>query len=82
MRKKRKSNKKIPYIKRLIPVIIAAILSYTIAGILLQAVCNVEISPTLTTAYFSFWGVELISIATIKTRKIKRDFYSMNESGE
>ena len=77
-----KLKRRKPYAQRLIPFIICAIVIYTIADILLQAVCGVEISPTLTTAYFAFWGTELIGLATIKNRKIKSDYSSINESEE
>lgn len=47
------------------------IILYAGASFVLQYFTNVEISPTLTTAWFSFWGVELVSLAAIKTSKIK-----------
>lgn len=47
------------------------IIVYAIATFLLQYLAGVEVSPTLTTAWFAFWGVELINLAAIKTSKIK-----------
>ena len=47
------------------------IILYAGASFVLQYFTSVEISPTLTTAWFSFWGVELVSLAAIKTSKIK-----------
>ena len=47
------------------------IILYAGASFALQYFTSVEISPTLTTAWFSFWGVELVSLAAIKTSKIK-----------
>ena len=47
------------------------IILYAGASFVLQYFTSIEISPTLTTAWFSFWGVELVSLAAIKTSKIK-----------
>ena len=45
---------------------IVAIIAYTVAAILLQKYIQMELSPTLTTAVFSFFGVELINLSRIK----------------
>lgn len=45
---------------------IATIISYTIAAIFLQRYTLGEISPTLTTCVFAFFGTELIGLASIK----------------
>lgn len=63
--------KKKSFTQKLIPWIVLAVLLYTIAAFVVQAVYGYEISPTLTTCYFSFWGVELIGMATIKNTKTK-----------
>lgn len=47
------------------------IILYTAATFLLQYFTNVEISPTLTTAWFAFWGTELVALAAIRTSKLK-----------
>lgn len=73
----KKNNKS--FAKKLIPWIITAVVIYTLAAFILQFYNGTEISPTLTTAYFSFWGVELISLATIKNNKTKKQ---PNESEE
>ena len=46
------------------------IILYTAADFALQYFAGIEVSPTLTTAWFSFWGVELIALAAIKTTKV------------
>ena len=46
---------------------------YAIADILLQIYINVEISPTLTGCWYTFWGVELINLANIKNTKTKHN---------
>ena len=46
------------------------IIIYTAADFILQYFTNIEVSPTLTTAWFAFWGTELIALAAIKTTKV------------
>jgi hypothetical protein len=65
-------NPRKPYAQRLIPLIIFAVVSYTVADILLQIFKNVEISSTLTTCWFGFWGIEIINLAAIKYSKVKK----------
>lgn len=60
------------FAKKIIPLIIIAVLLYTIAAFVLQFYAGVEISPTLTTCYFGFWGVELSALTIIKVNKIKK----------
>lgn len=67
----KKKCKKINYAKLLLPWIIVAVLGYTIAAFVLQFFTQVEISPTLTTCYFTFWTVEIVSLAGIKASKLK-----------
>lgn len=45
---------------------IVAIVSYTVAAILLQKYTSFELSPTLTTCVFAFFGTELLGLAGIK----------------
>ena len=45
---------------------IATIIAYTIAAILLQKYTMMELSPTLTTCVYAFFGTELIGLAGIK----------------
>ena len=48
------------------------IIVYAVASFALQYFTQVEISPTLTTAWFAFWGTEIISLAGIKISKVIR----------
>jgi hypothetical protein len=64
--------RKKPYAQKLLPVIVAAVVIYTVAAFILQFKGGVEISPALTTAYFAFWGVEIVNLAVIKVSKEKR----------
>lgn len=43
---------------------------YAAADFVLQYYTSVEVSPTLTTAWFSFWGGELACLAGIKITKV------------
>lgn len=74
--------KKKSYAQRLLPWIIVAIVLYTVAAFVLQFVTQVEISSTLTTAYFTFWTVEILAIASIKNVKEKRKLKQVDEESE
>ena len=55
---------------------IITIISYTVAAILLQKCTMTELSPTLTTCVYAFFGTELIGLAGIKicdTKFINQD---------
>lgn len=69
---------KVKFSKLIVTLSIAAIILYTIAAILLQKNSVIEISPTLTTCVFSFFGVELLSLAGIKRSDTK---FEKGESG-
>lgn len=47
------------------------IVAYTVADFVLQYFTSIEVSPTLTTAWFAFWGTEIIALTAIKTSKVK-----------
>jgi biotin transporter BioY len=68
MKKKKKKTSKI-----ILVVICVMITLYTAANFVLQYFAGVEVSPTLTTAWFAFWGTELIALAAIKTTKVKHN---------
>ena len=52
-------------------IICTMIILYTIADFGLQYFTSIEVSPTLTTAWFAFWGTELVALAAIKNNKVK-----------
>lgn len=63
-----------PYAQKLLPVIIFMIIAYAIADIVLQVLYQTEISSTLTTCWFAFWGSEVLALASIKIGKtIKKE---------
>lgn len=52
--------------KVIVSLSIVAIIAYTVAAILLQKYTMMELSPTLTTCVYAFFGTELIGLAGIK----------------
>jgi biotin transporter BioY len=64
-----KGKKKVSNI--MLVIICAMIILYTAADFALQYFTSIEVSPTLTTAWFAFWGTELVALAAIKTTKVK-----------
>lgn len=48
------------------------IIAYTAANFVLQYFTSVEVSPTLTNAWFTFWGTELVALAGIRISKLFR----------
>lgn len=57
---------KLKFNKLIVLLSIVAIILYTIAAILLQKNTLVELSPTLTTCVYAFFGTELLGLAGIK----------------
>lgn len=57
---------------------VTSIVLYTIGAILLQRYTTMELSPTLTTCVFAFFGTELIGLAGIRicdSKKNTDDYY-------
>lgn len=77
---KNKTKKKLAKRDKMLFACITCIMLYTIASFVLQFVAKIEISSTLTTAYFSFWAVEIWQLARITIHKNKKS--SNDESGE
>lgn len=63
-----KSKRKVSNI--MLVLICSMIIIYTIANFILQYYTSVEVSPTLTTAWFTFWGSELICLTGIRVSKV------------
>ena len=64
-----KPTKKVSNI--MLVLICSMIILYTVADFVLQYFAGIEVSPTLTTAWFAFWGTEIVALAVIKTSKVK-----------
>ena len=60
---------------------IFAVTAFTVAAFILQFRGMMEISTTLTTAWFAFWTVEIIALASIRNVKIKKE-YDKNKNKE
>ena len=67
-----KNKKKVSNV--MLVTIVIAIVGYFIANFILQYRMGVEISSTLTTCWFSFWGCEIVAITTIKVTKVKNEY--------
>ena len=65
---KNKSKKKVSNI--MLVIVCIMIILYAAASFALQYFVSVEISPTLTTAWFTFWGTEIIALAGIRVSKV------------
>lgn len=67
--------------KVMLVLIVIAIVLYTVADFVLQYFTSIEVSPTLTTCWFAFWGTEIVALAVIKTSKVKhqRDKKNISE---
>lgn len=53
---------------------ITAIVVYTIASFVLQYFTGIEVSSTLTTCFFSFFGGELLIIGGIRISKVRSNY--------
>lgn len=58
-----------PYAQKLIPLIVIMVVVYALVDFVLQFTFQIELSPTLTTCWFAFWGTEILSLASIKIGK-------------
>ena len=75
--------KKGSFSKLIVALSVILILVYTITAFVLQFVCGVEVSPTLTTCFYTFFAVEMLSLAGIKSRKVKyENTYEENTESE
>ena len=67
----------------MLTIIVIAILGYVIAAFWLQHQTGLEISPTITTCYFTFWGTEIVALTGIKVSKVftHRNTYHTEDIG-
>ena len=65
----------------LIIIICIMIVLYTAANFILQYYTSVEVSPTLTNAWFTFWGTELVALAAIRITK-ETSKHKLNKKNE
>ena len=62
-------------------IIVTAIVGYVVADFWLQFHMGMEISPTITTCWFTFWGAEIVSLAGIKMTKLRNESQIGNSVG-
>lgn len=79
---KRRDKRKKHFSDYIVAAAIAAIALYTAAAVTLQFCGLMEISPTLTTCWFSFWTVEIAALAAIKGGKVKHGDKKTNDEKE
>lgn len=84
---KRKNKTKIEKPKKkvsniMLVLICTMIILYTAADFALQYFAGVEVSPTLTTAWFAFWGTEIVALTAIKTAKVMKNQDTKEETQE
>ena len=86
---KQKPKRKVSNI--MLVLICMMIIGYTAADFALQYFTSIEVSPTLTTAWFAFWGTEIVALTAIKTTKVIKnkdvpleaeDASDLNKEGE
>ena len=75
-----KPKKKVSNI--MLVLICTMIILYTAADFALQYFAGVEVSPTLTTAWFAFWGTEIVALTAIKTVKVMKNQDTKEETQE
>lgn len=63
----------------MLSIIVIAIIAYTVASFWIQYATGVAVDSTLSTLYYGFWTVELISLTTIRNYKTK---YKIDEEQE
>ena len=68
---KRKRRRKKHFANYVVFISLTAVAIYTTTAFILQFSGQGEVSPTLTTCFYSFFGVELASLALIKHSKNK-----------
>lgn len=61
---------------KILIIAIIAILTFTVACLYIQCTMNMEVSSTLITLWYSFWTVEVVSLAGIKMSKVKHNYSS------
>lgn len=78
---RRAKKKKAHFADYIVFLSIFAVTAFTVAAFILQFRGMMEISTTLTTAWFAFWTVEIIALASIRNVKIKKE-YDKNKNKE
>ena len=78
---RRAKKKKAQFADYIVFLSIFAVTAFTVAAFILQFRGMMEISTTLTTAWFVFWTVEIVALASIRNVKVKNE-YNKNKEEE
>lgn len=54
----------------MLAIIVIAVIGYVVASFWLQSQTGLEMSPTITTCWFTFWGTEIVALTGIKISKV------------
>lgn len=79
---RRAKKKKAQFADYIVFLSIFAVTAFTVAAFILQFRGMMEISTTLTTAWFAFWTVEIIALASIRNVKIKKEYDKKEETDD
>lgn len=71
---KNKYKRKMSTSNKVLIASIMAILVFTIACLYIQCATSMEVSSTLITLWYSFWTVEILSLAGIKISKVIKNY--------
>lgn len=71
---KYKKSKKVSTSNKVLLSSIIAVVIFTIACLYIQCMTMMEVSSTLITLWYSFWTVEIVSLAGIKITKVIRNY--------
>ena len=77
---RRAKKKKAQFADYIVFLSIFAVTAFTVAAFILQFRGMMEISTTLTTAWFAFWTVEIVALAAIRTSKVKHNYKKEEEN--
>lgn len=78
----KKVKKKRAFADYIVFISIIMVTMFTVAAFVLQFKGLMEISATLTTCWFAFWTAEIVSLAAIKTSKVKNNYKKEDEGTE
>lgn len=67
---------------KILIIAVIAVISFTVASMYIQYKTGIEISSTLTTLWFSFWTVEIVTLAGIKVSKVIKTPFSNDTETE
>lgn len=78
--KKKKEKTRINFSKKIVLSCIVFIILYTILQLFFSYKLGIELSPTLTTCVYAFFGTELVSCAVIRIFDKDSDFHNKSNN--